>query len=66
MCKLKGVFTNAVARPSTATAPKYNDVSTKYFQAVSSVLAGKSDGATALKGLSLDLKDLTGYPVAQP
>ena len=66
MCKLKDVFTNAVARPSTATAPKYNDVSTKYFQAVHDVLTGSKDGATAVKGLSLDLQDLLGYPAAQP
>jgi len=66
MCKLKDVFTNAVARPSTATAPKYNDVSTKYFQAVHSVLTGQSDGASALASLSLDLQDLLGYPAGQP
>lgn len=64
MCKLQDVFTNAVARPSTATAPKYNDVSTKYFQAVHSVLTGDSNGADALAGLALDLEELLGYPIA--
>jgi trehalose/maltose transport system substrate-binding protein len=66
MCKLQDVFTNAVARPSTATAPKYNDVSTRYFQAVHSVLTKQSNAADALAGLALDLEELLGYPVAEP
>jgi trehalose/maltose transport system substrate-binding protein len=66
MCKLKDVFTNAVARPSTATAPKYNDVSTKFFQAVHNVLTGQAKGADAVAGLSLDLQDLTGFEAGQP
>lgn len=65
MCKLQDVFTNAVARPSTATAPKYNDVSTRYFQAVHSVLTGQAEAADALAGLALDLEELLGFPIAE-
>lgn len=65
MCKLQDVFTNAVARPSTATAPKYNEVSTAYFQAVHGVLTGDQNAADALAELALDLEDVTGYPVAE-
>jgi len=55
---LYDVFINAVARPSTATAPRYNEVSTKFFNAVYSVLTGKKDAQTALDELELDLEDL--------
>lgn len=58
------VFTNAVARPSTATAPQYNQVSELFFQAVHSVLTGESDSQTALEYLELDLMDLTGFETA--
>ena len=57
---LYDVFMNAVARPSTATAPKYNEVSTKFFNAVYDVLNGKKDGKTAVEELELDLQDLLG------
>ena len=66
MCKLYDVFTGAVARPSTATAPKYNEVSTAFFQAVHSVLTGDADGQTALEELELDLEDLTGLESGAP
>lgn len=55
---LYDVFINAVARPSTATAPKYNEVSTKFFNAVYDVLTAKKDAATSLEELELDLQDL--------
>lgn len=55
---LYDVFINAVARPSTATAPKYNEVSTLFFNAVYDVLTGKKDAQTALDELELDLEDL--------
>jgi len=61
MCKLYDVFINAVARPSTATAPKYNEVSTLFFKAVHSVLTGSADAKSALEELELDLEDLTGF-----
>ncbi len=63
---LYDVFTNAVARPSTATAPKYNDVSTLFFKAVHSVLSGDTDAQTAMEELELDLQDLLGYESATP
>jgi len=66
MCQLYDVFTGAVARPSTATAPKYNEVSTAFFQAVHSVLTGDTDGQTALEDLELDLEDLTGFEAGAP
>lgn len=57
------VFTNAVARPSTATAPRYNEVSTLFFKAVHSILSGTADAQNALEELALDLEDLTGFEV---
>lgn len=66
MGSLYDVFTNAVARPSTATAPNYNNVSTKFFQAVYSVLTGEKDAQTALEELELDLQDLTGFEIGEP
>lgn len=66
MPKLKDVFTSAVARPSTASAPKYNEVSTLFFQAVSSVLTKKSNGTDAVANLELDLKDKLGYETGTP
>ncbi|MBU1879522.1 MAG: ABC transporter substrate-binding protein [Chloroflexi bacterium] len=66
MCKLYDVFINAVARPSTATAPKYNEVSTAFFKAVHSVLTGDKEAKAALEELELDLQDLTSYEVGTP
>ena len=56
------VFTSAVARPSTVTAPQYSDASSLFFGAVHSVLTGDSDAATAFEELELDLEDLLGFP----
>jgi len=66
LCKLLDVFTNAAARPSTVTAPQYNEVSTLFFQSVHSVLTGEKDGADALAELELDLQDLTGFATGAP
>jgi len=55
---LYDVFINAVARPSTVTAPRYNEVSTLFFNAVHSVLTGDKDATTAIEELELDLEDL--------
>ncbi|MCP4405761.1 MAG: ABC transporter substrate-binding protein [bacterium] len=60
MGRLYDVFINAVARPSTITAPKYNQVSTKFFNAVYDVLTGKKDAQDAIDELELDLEDLLG------
>lgn len=46
------------ARPSTATAEKYNEVSTLYFTAAHSVLTGEESADTALELLELDLQEL--------
>jgi trehalose/maltose transport system substrate-binding protein len=58
MGNLYDVFINAVARPSTITSPSYNQVSTKFYNAVYSVLTGKKDAQTALEELELDIEDL--------
>jgi len=60
------VFTNAVARPSTATAPNYNEVSSLFFNAAHSVLTGKEDARTAIEILELDLQELTDFEIGQP
>ncbi len=62
--ELLPVFQNAVARPSTATAPRYNEVSRLFFTAVHSVLTGENDAETALGELEIELEELTGLPVA--
>lgn len=63
---LYDVFTNAVARPSTATAPNYNEVSTAFFNHVHDVLTGASNATDAMAALELDLEDITGFPTGQP
>ena len=63
MPNLLPVFTNAVARPSTASAPQYNEVSTIFFSNVSDVLNGKQSGEDAVITISLDLEDLLGFEV---
>jgi len=59
---LYDVFTSAVARPSTVTAPQYSDASSLFFGAVHSVLTGDNDAATAFEELELDLVDLLDFP----
>ncbi len=59
---LYDVFINAVARPSTATAPRYAAVSELFFRAVHDVITGQRNAADALEELELDLADLTGFP----
>jgi trehalose/maltose transport system substrate-binding protein len=63
---LYDVFINAVARPSTATAPNYAQVSAAFFRSVHSVLTGAEDAESALALLELDLEALTGFPTGQP
>jgi len=63
---LYDVFTNAVARPSTATAPQYNQVSELFFQATHSVLTGESEARSAIEYLELDLMDTTGFETGEP
>ena len=66
MAKLLPVFTSAVARPSTATAPKYNEVSNIFFTNVSDVLTGKQNGTDAVANIELDLQDLLGFETGAP
>jgi trehalose/maltose transport system substrate-binding protein len=63
---LYSVFTNAVARPSTATAPQYNQVSELFFQATHSVLTGEDNARSAIEYLELDLIDLTDFETGEP
>ncbi len=60
---LYDVFINAVARPSTVTAPRYAAVSELFYNAVHDVLTGQANAADAFEELELDLEDLTGFPV---
>jgi len=60
---LYDVFINAVARPSTVTAPRYAAVSELFYNAVHDVLTGQTNAADAFEELELDLEDLTGFPV---
>jgi trehalose/maltose transport system substrate-binding protein len=64
--RLFDVFTNAVARPSTVTAPNYNDTSALFFNSVHSVLTGDTDATNAFATLELDLVDLLDFPTGQP
>lgn len=63
---LYDVFTNAVARPSTATAPQYATVSQSFYRAVHSVLSGDEDAETALALLEMDLEAITGFGTGTP
>jgi trehalose/maltose transport system substrate-binding protein len=63
---LYDVFINAVARPSTATAPNYTPTSTLFYNAVHSVLMGDADAETAFAELELDLQDQLGFDLGQP
>ncbi|MGM0432403.1 MAG: ABC transporter substrate-binding protein [Spirochaetota bacterium] len=55
---LYDVFTNAAARPSTVTAPRYAEASKIFFSNVHDVLIGNKTGSTAVKSIALDLEDL--------
>ena len=63
---LYDVFITTVARPSTVTAPNYNEVSTMFYQAVHSVLTGDSNATDALEELEIELQDITGFEVGAP
>ena len=60
---LYDVFINAVARPSTVTAPQYASVSELFYRAVHDILTGQKNAADAFEELELDLQDLTGFPI---
>ncbi|MEZ4729368.1 MAG: hypothetical protein R3E79_19735 [Caldilineaceae bacterium] len=48
----------AVARPSTVTSDKYNEVSTIYFTEVNKVLTGAQTGQEAVEAIEQQLTDL--------
>lgn len=52
---LYDVFISAVARPSTVSGERYNEVSTAYFTAVHQVLTGQRDAKSALERLEAQL-----------
>ena len=55
---LYAVFTSAVARPSTVTGEKYNEVSTAFWNAAYATLSGKAKGADSVKKLEGDLNHI--------
>jgi trehalose/maltose transport system substrate-binding protein len=58
MVELLDVFTNAVARPATATGLKYPEVSNAFWDAAHDVLEKKSNGTEAVKKLEAKLKQI--------
>ncbi len=58
MVELLDVFTNAAARPATATGLKYPEVSQAFWDATHNVLSGKEKGADAVKKLEAKLKQV--------
>lgn len=64
--RLYDVFMSAVARPTTVTSTKYNEVSALFFRAVHSVLTGKDSADNALGYLQLDLQSVTGFETSSP
>jgi trehalose/maltose transport system substrate-binding protein len=66
MPNLLPVFQSAVARPSTASAPNYNEVSTIFFTNVAEVLNGNQTGEDAVANIELDLVDLLGLETGAP
>ncbi len=63
---LYDVFINAVARPSTATAPQYSQTSEIFYEGVHSVLTGDTDAATAFEGMEADMASLLGFETGTP
>ncbi|MEX8520537.1 MAG: ABC transporter substrate-binding protein [Leptothrix sp. (in: b-proteobacteria)] len=58
MVELLDVFTNAAARPATATGLKYPEVSQAFWDATHDVLDKKSNGTDAVKKLEGKLKQV--------
>ncbi len=57
---------SVVARPSTVTAEKYDQVSHAYFEAVYSVLSGKVKASMAAQNLEKELARITGFASGPP
>ncbi len=60
------VLQNATPRPSTASAPQYNEVSNIFFTNVHGVLTGEQDAEDAVAEIELELEDLLGFPTGEP
>ncbi len=58
--KLLPVFENAIARPSTVTKDKYNQVSSAFWTAVHNVLTGQQSASDAMKALQGQLESIKG------
>jgi trehalose/maltose transport system substrate-binding protein len=56
---MKEILADAVARPSTVTGSKYNQVSSEFFNAVHAVLSGSSSAEQSLSSLESSLKRLS-------
>jgi len=63
---LYDVFINAVARPSTVSAPDYAAVSRAFYTAVHSVLTGTETAADAMAIAEADIQDITGLETGAP
>ncbi len=59
MGELYGTFTSAIARPTTVTGPRYNQVSNQFWNASHEVLSGKSKPDEALGRLEQALGRLS-------
>jgi trehalose/maltose transport system substrate-binding protein len=57
--ELGSVLAEAVARPSSVTGEKYNQVSSEFFNAAHQVLSGESDAASSLAALESGLDRLS-------
>ncbi len=58
--KLLPVFESAIARPSTVTKSKYNQVSSAFWTSVHNVLTDQQSAADALKALQSQLESIKG------
>lgn len=56
----KDILTNAVPRPSAPTRLKYNEVSSRFWNAAHAVLSGTKTGAAAVEDLELELAKIQG------
>jgi trehalose/maltose transport system substrate-binding protein len=56
LADMRVVLDGAVARPSTVTGARYNQVSTAFFNGVHGVLSGRMDGAAGVAAISARLE----------
>lgn len=58
LASMKKTFLEAVPRPSNAAGEKYNEVSTRYFQAIHRVLTGSRSAEDAMRELDQTLREV--------